>query len=72
MVIVSINDDAVIEYIDRRAERRVIIQVFHIGFMHADAAMGHVSANRAGYIGAVYPVIAEKAHPTVPQRTVRP
>ena len=61
MVVIAVDDDAVVINIDTRADADPVIQVFYVFFMHAHAAVGDIAADGIGAVRPVDAIIAKEA-----------
>ena len=66
-----LDDDAIVSYLDGRADFHGVEKFFNVAFVHAYAAVGNVAADTFRAIGAVNAVVARNFHPTIAQRIIR-
>ena len=72
VVLDLIDDNALIHDFHGRANARIIIDLLDVGLLHADAAIGDVTADGFGVIRAVDAVISPDLHPTIAERIALP
>ena len=65
VVCFPLHYDPLIEDVHRDAFHDMGVEVFHVCFVHADAAVGGVGADGRGHVGAVDAVVASDADPAV-------
>ena len=64
------DDDAIISYLNGRADFHGVKKFLNVAFVHANTAVGDVAADTFGAIGAVNAVIIPNLHPTIAQRII--
>ena len=67
---VLFDDDAIIGYLDGRADFHGVKECLNVLFPHAYATVGDVAADAVGAVGAVNAVVALNLHPTIAQRII--